>query len=72
MISHLEQKGVECRPIVAGNFAKNEVLKWFDYEIEGSLHNAEAVDSQGFFVGNHQVPFMEQIKNLKNIFNEVF
>jgi len=37
LIEHLTNAGVECRPIVAGNFAKNEALKWFDYEIHGQL-----------------------------------
>ncbi|MBC7466793.1 MAG: DegT/DnrJ/EryC1/StrS family aminotransferase [Bdellovibrio sp.] len=65
LIEFLIQSGVECRPIVTGNFAKNEVLKWFDYEIHGSLKNADRVDQHGFFVGNHQVPMADQIKKLR-------
>lgn len=49
----LEQHRIDVRPIVAGNFAKNEVIKWFDYEIHGELPNAKAVDDRGLFVGNH-------------------
>ena len=67
-IDHLTQNGVECRPIVTGNFAKNEVLKWFDYEICGELKNADRVDQHGFFVGNHQIPMREQIKKLRDLF----
>ncbi|WP_153133159.1 DegT/DnrJ/EryC1/StrS family aminotransferase [Dechloromonas hortensis] len=44
---------IDVRPIVAGNFAKNEVLRWFDYEIHGSLKNAEEIDTSGLFIGNH-------------------
>jgi CDP-6-deoxy-D-xylo-4-hexulose-3-dehydrase len=66
LIDHLTKAGVECRPIVAGNFAKNEVLKWFDYEIFNQLPNADRIDSHGFFVGNHQVPMKDQIRRLKD------
>src|SRR6185312_1978296 len=55
VIKHLTGAGVECRPIVAGNFAKNEVVKWFDHEICGQLKNADRIDAHGFFIGNHQV-----------------
>lgn len=69
LIDHLTQAGVECRPIVAGNFAKNEVLKWFEYEIDGALTNADRIDTHGFFVGNHQVPMSKEIKKLKEVFD---
>lgn len=56
--------GIECRPIVAGNFAKNEVMRFYDYEIHGRLTNAELIDENGLFVGNHQFNICEQIKYL--------
>lgn len=70
MIAHLTQSGVECRPIVTGNFAKNEVLKWFDYEIHGDLPNADRIQDYGFFVGNHQFPLKKQIHQLRDEFNK--
>ena len=69
LIDHLTKAGVECRPIVAGNFAKNEVLRWFDYEIHDSLPNADHIDSHGFFVGNHQIPMKNQIRRLRDEFD---
>lgn len=68
LIEYLTKNGIECRPIVTGNFAKNEVLKWFNYEIFGDLKNAERVDQFGFFIGNHHILMAEQIKKLKLIF----
>ena len=54
LIASLNKYGVECRPIVAGNFAKNEVVKkYFNYEISGTLKNAEYIDGAGLFIGNH-------------------
>ncbi len=53
LVDLLTRNQIDVRPIVAGNFAKNEVIKWFDYEIHGELSNAKAVDACGLFVGNH-------------------
>lgn len=60
----LMDAGIECRPIVAGNFAKNEVMKYFNYEIHGELTNAELIDRNGLFVGNHQFDVSQQIDYL--------
>jgi CDP-6-deoxy-D-xylo-4-hexulose-3-dehydrase len=40
LVLKLQELGFECRPIVAGNFAKNEVVKYFDSEVHGTLTNA--------------------------------
>lgn len=53
LLTALTRQKIDVRPIVAGNFAKNEVLKWFDYSICGDLPNANDIDANGFFIGNH-------------------
>ncbi len=53
LVLDLQGLGFEVRPIVTGNFAKNEVMKYFDYEIHGTLKNANYIDDHGLFVGNH-------------------
>lgn len=65
LISALTAAKVDTRPIVAGNFAKNEVLKWFDYTIAGDLTNAERIDEAGFFIGNHHYPLDSEFQLLK-------
>lgn len=67
LIKLLREKGFECRPIVGGNFAKNEVVKYFDYSIHGELVNAEYIDRNGLFVGNHHYPIPEAIDALSEI-----
>lgn len=52
-VKQLQSSGFECRPIVAGNFTKNEVMKYFDASIHGTLKNADHIDQNGFFIGNH-------------------
>lgn len=64
LISALTAANVDTRPIVAGNFAKNEVLKWFDYTIAGDLTNAERIDDAGFFIGNHHYPLDSEFSTL--------
>ncbi len=68
LVKLLSDNGIECRPIVTGNFLKNkEVLEYFDYEVSGSLDNSEYIDKNGIFVGNHQNSITEQINLLAKV-----
>lgn len=62
-----EAEGIECRPIVSGNFAASSVMTYFDYSVSGRLHNAEYLDSHGFFVGNHHYPITDLINTIADI-----
>lgn len=64
VVKDLTAAGFECRPIVAGNFAKNEVMEYFDFDIHDSLRNADYIDANGLFVGNHHYPLEEAVKAL--------
>jgi CDP-6-deoxy-D-xylo-4-hexulose-3-dehydrase len=65
IIDYLVEKNIEVRPIVAGNFTKNEVLKYFNYELYGEMKNAEYIDKKGFFIGNHHFDIEDKIDYLK-------
>jgi CDP-6-deoxy-D-xylo-4-hexulose-3-dehydrase len=67
LVVKLNALGFECRPIVAGNFAKNEVVKYFDSEVYGTLKNAEHIDQNGLFVGNHHYPIPEAFEALAKL-----
>lgn len=67
LVQRLSTLGFECRPIVTGNFAKNEVVKYFDSDVHGQLTNAEHVDQYGLFIGNHHYPIADAIQALKKI-----
>ena len=71
VIAVLQKNEVECRPIVTGNFTKNEVIRWFDYEIHGPLKNAEWIDRNGFFVGNHHYNLKKNLRFLKTILDKL-
>lgn len=67
LVRKLVDLGFECRPIVAGNFAKNEVVKYFNSEVHGDLKNAEHIDQNGLFIGNHHYSIAGAIDALKDI-----
>jgi|TARA_B110001469_G_scaffold80654_1_gene76264 CDP-6-deoxy-D-xylo-4-hexulose-3-dehydrase len=64
VVQKLVDNGIDCRPIVTGDFTQNEVMKFFDYEIHGELKNAKYLHEHGFFVGNHQVSILSEIDHL--------
>lgn len=63
--------GIDVRPIVAGNFAKNEVLRWFDYSVHGTLRNADELDTNGLFIGNHHYALDEEFQTLRAALDEL-
>lgn len=67
LLEKLNNLGFEYRPIVAGNFAKNEVVKYFDMEIFGDLKNANHIDNNGLFLGNHHYPIPDFFDALLSI-----
>jgi CDP-4-dehydro-6-deoxyglucose reductase, E1 len=67
LIELLETNGFECRPIVAGNFVKNETVQYFDYEVFGQLEAASHIDENGLFIGNHDYSLKNVIDNLCKI-----
>lgn len=68
----LQQSGIDCRPIVAGNFAKNEqVLRWMPHSIAGNLVHAATVDQRGLFVGNHHYRLEREIDLLARTLKSV-
>ena len=52
----LDAKGVEYRPIVAGNFVRSPSIKYYNYSIHGELKNADYIHTNGIYIGNHHKP----------------
>ena len=67
LIKECEFLGIECRPIVAGNFTKQPVIKRLNHSIKGELLNAERIDELGIFFGNDSRDLKKQIKKLGEI-----
>ncbi|MCW3493756.1 DegT/DnrJ/EryC1/StrS family aminotransferase [Microbacterium sp. SSM24] len=56
LVRAFDEAGVESRPIVAGNFARNPVIAHLDAIVPDELPAADKVDVDGLFVGNHHYP----------------
>jgi CDP-4-dehydro-6-deoxyglucose reductase, E1 len=69
--TQLVHEGFEVRPIVAGNFANNPVVEYFDYDVFGSLSNADHIDKEGLFIGNHHYDITEMIEHLASVMDTV-
>ena len=65
LVEIFESFGIEYRPIVAGNFVKNDVISFFNYEVSSELTNANLVDSHGLFIGNHHYNLSKEFKVLE-------
>jgi CDP-4-dehydro-6-deoxyglucose reductase, E1 len=64
IIKQLKNKNIENRPIVAGNFVRNSVIKYLNYRIFGKLTNADYIHENGFFVGNHSTLIHDELDYL--------
>ena len=67
VINKLQENKIDCRPIVTGNFTRNEVMSFFDYEVHKKLKNADYLHENGFFVGNSQVNLESEIATLHQV-----
>lgn len=69
ILKKLKENKIEYRPINAGDFTQNEVIKYFDYEIHKELKNANYLQENGFFVGNHQIDISKELNLLDKVLN---
>jgi len=50
----LGRSGIETRPIICGNIARQPGLRMYPHRTQGDLRHASHVMERGFSVGNHQ------------------
>ena len=72
VLNELHNIGIETRPIVTGNFLKNSVCDFMNYEISGILKNVERVDRRGFFVGNSHMNLENQLLKLSETLQKLY
>ena len=51
---HLEARGIETRPIICGNIARQPVMAKYEHRVVGDLKSATDVMVNGFSLGCHQ------------------
>lgn len=72
LIQMLRKEEIEVRPVVAGNFTRNPVIRYMDYRIPKPLEAADDIHFNGFFVGNHSQNNFAQIDHLINVLRIYF
>jgi len=70
VIDMLQRNGVECRPIVAGNFMRNPVIDHLDH-IKTECPNADHIHDNGFFIGNDSVDLKSKIESVGRLIKDL-
>ena len=65
----LQKAGIEVRPIVAGNFMRNPVLKHLHYSAPDIYANANTIHDYGFFLGNDSINIEDKINYAYDVIN---
>lgn len=71
IVAKFSEAGVECRPIVAGNFMKNPVIKYLDYIDNSNYEVADYIHSSGLFIGNDVRDLTENIDLVYNLIKDI-
>jgi GDP-L-fucose synthase len=62
LLSYLESQGVENRPVVTGNIARQSCLQMFGYNFNPADYpGAEMIHTRGFFIGSHNEPVSKEL-----------
>ena len=70
LVEFLESRGVETRPLVAGNLARQPALKRLPHRIAGPLTGADRLHERAIYVGIHPGLTDEAIALLPAILDE--
>ena len=70
VIDMLQKNGVECRPIVAGNFMRNPVIDHLNH-IKTECPNADYIHDNGFFIGNDCVDLKSKIESVGRLIKDL-
>ena len=72
LVLFLESRGLETRPIMAGNIAEQPAMGLVPHRVDGPLDNARKIQRQSFFFGNHQAIGEEERDAVVNYFKDFF
>jgi CDP-6-deoxy-D-xylo-4-hexulose-3-dehydrase len=70
LIELLSANGIESRPIVAGNFTLNPVLKHLETAPLRIYEHADELHSNGFFIGNHHHDVRSDLEKVFEIYED--
>ena len=70
LVGKFAAEGIECRPIVAGNFLNNPVIRHLNHRTSSTLEVAETIDHNGLFVGNQHLDLEAGIRRIGSILKD--
>jgi CDP-6-deoxy-D-xylo-4-hexulose-3-dehydrase len=70
LVEILTNHGIASRPIVAGNFTRNPVMRHLKHTPLPDLPNADQVHENGLFIGNHHYEMIEEFNLLESALRE--
>ena len=70
LTAFFESRGIESRAVVTGNFLKNPVIKYLPHSVFGEMKNAEHIDKNGLFFGNHHYSLTQELEYLSQTIEE--
>lgn len=68
---HLQTRGIETRPLLVGNIARQPGMKHYAHRIMSTLHNADWVMKRGFAIPCHQGMSDEDADHILKVFDEI-
>ena len=71
VIKQLDEIGIVTRPVVSGNFLRQPVMRYMDYEVFGETTNADLVHDNGFYIGNHAYDISNELDQFSSICNAI-
>ena len=71
IVKKFYENGIECRPIVAGNFMKNPVIDYLTYIDNRDYEVANLIHDNGLFIGNDVRDLKGNIDEVYNILKEI-
>ena len=69
LANFLDQNGIESRPVVAGNLAKQPATKQFPEITFGALPGADYIHQQGLYIGIHPTTNRDNLKKVVQLLN---
>jgi len=70
--SFLENKGIETRPIMSGDFTRHPLFGMFDSRVASELNNSQFIHNRGFIIGVHAGIKHEERKYVVSCFEDFF
>lgn len=71
VIRYLERKGIQTRPIFAGNIVRHPAYKNVNYRVISSLSNADKILRDAFFVGVYPGLDKKSMKFIGGVMNDI-